>query len=297
MKFSRMIAAAGALAITLAGCAGSLSPSADQSLRVMSFNIRLDLASDGANAWPHRKNAVANLIRTQNPHIIGLQEALPSQLEDLDALLPGYERFGTGRDADLRGEHTAIYFRTDRLELEGHQTFWLSENPETPGSKGWDAAYERIATWGRFRDRLTGTPFIHFNTHLDHLGQVARRESARLIVRRLENIGDGLPVIVTGDFNDVTSSESNRIVARAGYLDALDVSKCPHEGPDSTWNGFEAIRPGRRIDFIFVRGQISVLRHAILPESSSGRFPSDHLPVMADLAIGPLHERARPACP
>lgn len=295
MNVRRTIAIAALVALALSACAVVDSRTPEATLRVMSYNIRLDLASDGANAWPHRREAVANLIRLREPHVIGLQEALPSQLEDLDVLLPGYQRFGSGRNADLLGEHTAIYYRADRLELQEHATFWLSETPDVPGSRGWDAAYERIATWGRFRDRATGTEFVHFNTHFDHVGMVARRESARLIVRTLDEIRAGLPVVITGDFNDIPTSESNRIIEEAGYADAHGRSVCPPQGPDSTWNGFTAIEPGRRIDFIFVRGEVSVLRHAILPDRPGGRFPSDHLPVVAEVVIG-ADARTAPQC-
>ena len=252
----------------------------------MTFNIRLNLASDGPNAWPHRKEAVASMIRFHDADLVGLQEALPEQLEDLDALLPGYGRFGVGRAADLRGEFSAILYRKDRLEILEQDTFWLSETPEVAGSKGWDAAYERIATWGRVRDRLSGQTFFHFNTHLDHIGQQARREGARLLASRMERIAAGHPLILTGDFNDLAASESNRIILASGFADAFDVTRCPHHGPTATWNGFKAIETGRRIDFIFVRGAIAVLQHAILSDTFDGRFPSDHLPVVADLKIG-----------
>jgi endonuclease/exonuclease/phosphatase family metal-dependent hydrolase len=255
-------------------------------MRVMTFNIRLNLASDGANAWPHRKEAVASMIRFHGADLIGVQEALPDQLRDLDDLLPEFGRFGLGRSAERSGEHSAILYRKDRFEVLANDTFWLSENPQVPGVKGWDAAYERIVTWGRIRDRKTGSAFFHFNTHLDHIGQQARRESAHLIIRKIEEIAGGAaPVIVTGDFNDVPGSEAYRIVTAAGLRDAMSVSRAPHHGPTSTWNAFQSIEPGRRIDFVFVRGAVDILQHGILSDTFDGRFPSDHLPVVADLVI------------
>lgn len=279
------------LVLLLCGCASQRATQTDRSVcptsvRVMTFNIRLNLASDGPNAWPHRKDAVASMIRFHDADLIGLQEALPEQLRDLDALLPDYARFGVGRAADLLGEHSAVLYRRSRFEVLGQDTFWLSETPDVRGSKGWDAAYERIATWGRLRDRRTGSIFFHFNTHLDHVGRIARREGARLLVERIERLAAGHSVVFTGDFNDVPQSEPHRIITAAGLEDAFGVSRVPHHGPTSTWNAFKAIEPGRRIDFIFVRGTIDVHRHAILSDTiDGGRFPSDHLPVVADISI------------
>ncbi len=273
------------LAVLLGGCASHRTDVAP--LRVMTFNIRLNLASDGPNAWPHRKEAVASMIRFHDADLVGLQEALPEQLEDLDALLPGYGRFGVGRATDLRGEASAVLYRKSRLEVLEQDTFWLCETPEVPGSKGWDAAYERIATWGRVRDRLSGVTFFHFNTHLDHIGKQARREGARLLADRMKQITQ--PLILTGDFNDLAASESNRIIIGSGFTDAFDATRSPHHGPTATWNGFKATEAGRRIDFIFVRGPIAVLRHAILSDTYDGGFVSDHFPVVADLQIGAIH--------
>jgi endonuclease/exonuclease/phosphatase family metal-dependent hydrolase len=247
----------------------------------MTYNIRLNLASDGPNAWPHRKESVASLIRFHGADLVGLQEALPEQLRDLAELLPEFGQFGSGRDADFRGEASAILYRKSRFEVVQEETFWLSESG-APGSKGWDAAYPRVVTWGRMRDRTTGRTFVHFNTHFDHVGKVARRESARLLAARL--VSD--PLIVTGDFNDVAESEAYATLIAAGLRDTFAITRTPHHGPTSTWNAFKAIEPARRIDFIFVRGDLEVLRHGTLAEIlEDGRFPSDHLPVFAELSF------------
>lgn len=274
-----------AAGLLISGCA-THQPLQPASLRVMSFNIRLNLASDGPNAWPHRSDEVASMIRLHGADLVGLQEARPDQLRDLESLLPEYGRFGVGRDADLGGEHSAILYRSSRIEVLAHDTFWLSETPETPGSKGWDAAYERIVTWGRLRDRRSGDVFFHFNTHFDHVGLEARRESARMVTESIERIASDFPVVLTGDFNDTPGSEPLSVITTAGLADALDASRCPHHGPTSSWNGFVEIEPQRRIDFILVSGRVAVLQHAILSDTFDGRFPSDHLPVIADLMIG-----------
>lgn len=261
-------------------------------LRIMSFNIRLDLASDGPNAWPHRRDWVASLIRFHAPDAIGVQEALAHMLADLDARLPGFARVGVGRaDGREGGEFSAILYRTDRLDMLENGTFWLSPTPEVAGSKGWDAAIERVATWARFQDRATGCTHVHVNTHFDHIGEQARQESARLIRRRLDSLARGLPVLVTGDLNADPQSVAYRVFtvdtidASPPLRDAFEVSEAGHYGPTSTWTAFKAIEPGRRIDYILVSGRIPVRTHGILSDSWDGRFPSDHLPVLA--SIGP----------
>jgi endonuclease/exonuclease/phosphatase family metal-dependent hydrolase len=291
-----------AVAFALGGCRtsmpeGGVAPperTPASPLRVMTFNLRLDVASDGPNAWPHRRDWVAGLIRFHAPDALGVQEALAHMLTDLDARLPGFARVGVGRaDGRAGGEFSAILYRTDRLELLDSGTFWLSPTPEVPGSKGWDAAIERIATWARFRDRRTGCTHVHLNTHFDHIGEQARQESARLIRRRLGSIAGILPVIVTGDLNADPQSVPYRIFIRdtianasAPLRDAFAVSRDGHYGPTSTWNAFRAIEPGRRIDYVLVSTPIPVLSHGILPDSWDGRFPSDHLPVLAVLGRG-----------
>ena len=254
----------------------------------MTFNVRYDTPNDSGNAWPHRKDWVASLIRFHAPDVVGVQEALMHMLTDLDVRLPDFARVGVGRaDGRSRGEFSAILYRKSRLELLDSGTFWLSPTPEVAGSKGWDTAIERIATWTRFRDRQTGCRHLHLNTHFDHVGEQARRESARLIRRRIIGLAAGLPVIVTGDLNAVPSSEPYRILTRdtidntPPLLDAMIASREGHYGPTSTWTAFRAIEPGRRIDYVLVSPDVRVVKHAILPDSWDGRFPSDHLPVIA----------------
>jgi endonuclease/exonuclease/phosphatase family metal-dependent hydrolase len=235
------------------------------------------------------------LIRFHEVDAVGVQEALLHQLADLEQRLPGFGRVGVGRaDGREAGEYSAILYRTARLQLLESATFWLSPTPEIPGSKGWDTAIERIATWARFRDRETGCELVHLNTHFDHIGEEARRESARLIRRRLRRIANGLPVVVTGDLNAVPTSVPYRILtsdtlpdAIRPLVDAFRVSEQPHYGPISTWTAFRAIEPDRRIDYVLVSSDVRVERHGILPDSWDGRFPSDHLPVLASV---------RPAC-
>ena len=263
-------------------------------LRVMTFNLRYDTPSDGPNAWPNRRDWVAALVRFHAPDALGVQEALAHMLADLDARLPGFARVGVGRaDGREGGEFSAILYRTDRLKLLDSGTFWLSPTPEVAGSKGWDAAIERVATWARFRDRRTGCRHLHLNTHFDHVGEQARQESARLIRRRLAALAGGDPVVMTGDLNADPTSAPYRILTRdtidgaIGPLrDAYVASRDGHYGPTSTWTEFRAIEPGRRIDYVLVSPAVTVLMHGILPDSWDNRFPSDHLPVLAAIDVG-----------
>jgi endonuclease/exonuclease/phosphatase family metal-dependent hydrolase len=264
-------------------------------LRVMSFNLRYDNAGDGPNAWPLRKAWVAQLIRFHDADAIGVQEALSGMLADLDTLLPEYARVGVGRsDGKMSGEFSAILYKRDRLDVLESQTFWLSPTPEVPGSKGWDAALERIATWGRFRDRATGCVYVHLNTHFDHKGEHARQESARLIRERLAIIdAAGLPLVMTGDLNSNPTSVGYRILthdtipgAIAPLMDAMKASREGHYGPTSSFTGFRAIRPdGNKIDYVFVSPVVEVGKHGILPDNWDNRFPSDHQPVLATVTI------------
>lgn len=282
---------------------------AEPDLTVMSFNIRYNNPGDGEDAWPHRADGVAALIARHEADIVGLQEALPGQLSDLEERLSGYSWLGTSRGGDgSEDEFSAVLYRTAAVQPAAHGTFWLSDTPEEPASTGWDAALPRIATWARFRvtsddvDEGTTPPteFMHLNTHFDHRGEEARIQSARLIRRWLTENASDLPVIVTGDFNALPDSEPIAAMTDRGdgirLQDALNVSAFPHEGPLSTWNGFDEIVADRRIDFVFVNEDVQVLRHAILDDrldaptdspTGEGRFPSDHLPVLAEIAFRP----------
>ena len=280
------------LGVTAAGGAAPAPGDADgETLRVMTFNIRYDNPADGEDAWPNRRAKVASMIRFHGADVVGLQEALRTQIADLEAALPQFGWFGSGRSAERDGEHCAVLYRRDRLEVLAESTFWLSATPEVAGSQGWDAALPRIVSWAKLKDRRTGAVFHLFNTHFDHRGEVARRESARLLLRKVTEIaGPDGPVVVTGDFNTTPDAEPYRILtggdATPGPLvDALSASSFPHHGPTTSWNGFKSIEPGRRIDFILVRPPVGVGQHGILSDTFDGRFPSDHLPVLAEVSV------------
>ena len=255
-------------------------------LRVMSYNIRYDNPDDGPHAWEHRKGKVTNLIRFYQADLIGLQEVLYEQLTYLDGQLDRYDRIGVGRDdGKQQGEYSPIFYATDKLAVVDSGTFWLSETPGRP-SVGWDASLERIATWGQFRVRATGDTIFFFNTHFDHRGEQARRQSARLLLRRITEQAKDQPVVVTGDFNSSPESVPYRLLtADQNLRDALVVSNTPSVGPHQSFSGFEVVDslPGERIDYVLVSDEIEVHRHAIIASFDDGAFPSDHLPVVADV--------------
>jgi endonuclease/exonuclease/phosphatase family metal-dependent hydrolase len=262
-----------------------------QSLNVMTFNIRLNTSADSLNAWPYRKDKAASQVLFHDVNILGVQEALYDQMMDLQQRLTAFKYVGGGRDdGKQKGEFSAIFYDTTRLQLLQTQTFWLSEQPTVPGSKGWDAAITRIVTWARFKDRKTKKEFFAFNTHFDHMGKIARRESAKLLLKKIKEIAGNHPVVVTGDFNSKPSDEPIQIIVDDQNPDKLTDTKkiClkPHYGPDGTFNGFQSKElDNKPIDYIFIKNGFKVLKHATLSQTWEGRFSSDHFPVFAIIEL------------
>ncbi|OAV44935.1 glycerophosphodiester phosphodiesterase family protein [Lewinella sp. 4G2] len=262
--------------------------SGDQALRVMTYNIRLDVASDGDNAWPKRKEFLANQIEFHAPDVIGTQEGTPGQIDWLDGRLTDYARIGEGREGGHRGEYSAIYYNRHRLAPVESGTFWLSETPEKV-STGWDAALPRIVTWGQFSDRRGGGDFFVFNTHFDHRGERARNESADLILSMIDSLNKNeLPYVVMGDLNLTPETEPiGRLTAR--LTDAFEAAPI-RLGPAGTFTGFKHDQPAtRRIDYILVDPSIEVANFATLTDAVEGRYPSDHFAL-----VSTLHLRPRP---
>lgn len=252
----------------------------EATLTLATWNVRLDVAVDGANAWPHRKEMVRDLIRYHGFDVFATQEALPHQVDYL-AGMQEYAHVGAGRDDGKRaGEHAAIFFRRARFELLRSGDFWLSETPGRP-SKGWDAkCCNRIVSWAELRDKVSGVRFVFFSAHFDHEGMVARRESAKLVLAKVREIAGDLPVVVAGDFNSTPDTEQIATM-RSALRDAWQVSTMPPYGPAGTFNGFRIDHPlDSRIDYLFVSPHVAVLSYAALTDSRHGRFPSDHLPVV-----------------
>ncbi len=269
----------------------NMADGAAQSLNVMSFNIRLNTASDSLNAWPYRKDKVASQILFHDVHLLGVQEALHDQMMDLQARLPQFKYTGGGRDdGKEKGEYSALFYDSTRLQLLKTGMFWLSETPDIPGSKSWDAAITRMVTWARFRDRRTKKVFYAFNTHFDHVGQVARRESARIIQRKVQELAGNTPAIITGDFNARPSDEPIQVILDPNeplrLKDAKALSETGHYGPTGTFNAFRNKETNDEpIDYIFLRGNWKVKKHATISQTWGGRFASDHFAVMAVLSL------------
>ncbi len=258
----------------------------DAPLSVMSYNIRLDTDSDGENAWPKRRDFLVSQVRYHAPDLMGTQEVLPRQLDWLKTQLTDYTALGVGREGGNQGEYSALFYRSDRLELQDGGTFWLSTKPEEI-SVGWDAALPRICTYGRFRDLRTGADFLAFNTHFDHVGELARRESARLLLRKIDSLNTGkLPVVLTGDLNLTPDTEPIALFTES-LIDAYTAAPI-RLGPEGTFTGFNYGEPAdRRIDYILVSPGVRVDKFATLTDAVNRRYPSDHFAVVASLHLRP----------
>ena len=248
---------------------------------IVSYNIRYDNNWDIENSWEIRRNNIIQMLIKYYPSIIGIQEGLLNQVQYIDSSLINYDFVGVGRDdGKNKGEFCAIYFDTTRYVLLKNSTFWLSETPDTI-SVGWDAALERICTYGLFKDRITKKEFWVFNTHFDHMGSIAREKSSRLILKRIKKINrQSLPVILMGDFNSIPNSPPVKEIITE-LSDALQISKQKLHGPRGTFNGFNEDLPiEKRIDYIFTK-KLKVLSYRHINDRlDNNRHISDHLPVM-----------------
>ena len=275
----RLIYLLAAVAFTACGSATSLS--------VMTFNMRYDNPEDGADNWRFRRERIAGVIKAQEVDVLGTQELLSNQFNDLSGLLTGYQGVGVGRlDGAESGEYCAVFFRKDRFTLLDSGTFWLSETPEVVGSLGWDGACERIATWVVLRDR-DGRELFFIDTHLDHVGQVARDEGVSLLMKRIETLSGGRPVILTGDFNSEPGSSVVAHVQKDGVLHDAKAIAAQRSGTDWSFSDFGQIPEAERplLDYIFVSGDIEAVRYEVLPDTFDGGYVSDHAPVMAVVKI------------
>lgn len=269
----------------------SLTAQNKSDLNVMTFNIRYDNPGDGTNQWKYRRDYAADLVKFYAPDIFGSQEVLHNQLTDLTSRLPQYDYIGVGReDGKTKGEYAPVFYRKDRLELLDSGNFWLAEDMNAIGKKGWDAACERVATWGLFRDKRSGKEFLFLNTHLDHMGEVARREGALLVLEQVEKLAPSHPAIVTGDFNAAAYDEPIRILVNPEDSRHLTDSRnmaALRYGPEGSWHDFGRVPLEKMdvIDYIFIKGNIEVQRHGILSEQKGALYPSDHYPVFATIVL------------
>jgi len=269
-------------ALFLLGAATTLSA---QTLKLATYNIRYDNKNDTANAWSKRVPYLTKLIRFQDFDVFGTQEVLYNQLQDMAGQLPGYAHVGVGRDDGKQaGEFSTIFYKKDKFALLTQGTFWLSPTSTTP-SKGWDAALPRICSWAQLRDKSTGFTFYFFNTHFDHVGKEARRESAKLILAKVKEMAGSTPAILTGDFNIDQRNESYTILSTSGTLkDAYQTAPLVY-APNGTFNGFDPMRKtDARIDHIFLSPAFTATRYGILTDTyGGGKTPSDHYPVAVEV--------------
>lgn len=257
-------------------------PAVARDLRVMSFNVRLPLDSDGANRWEARRDLFIATVASADPDIFGTQELHQRQGNDIVRGLPHYNWFGRDRRGGHRDEHMGIFYRRDRLTLIEQGDFWLSDTPDTPASISWGHPLPRMVTWGRFTD-AKGRRFVLLDTHFPYRAEdeAARKKAATLIARRLDRIAKGDPIVLTGDFNTIPDSTAHRVLTES-LIDARLVATKPI-GPEATFHDFTGT-PDRRIDWILVRG-FRVDSFATDTDHDGRRYPSDHFPVTADLSF------------
>ncbi len=259
--------------------------SKSQTLITGTFNLRYDNPRDTGNLWAARAPICAALIRFHGFDILGTQEGLKNQLDDLQRELPEYAYYGIGRDDGKdKGEHSAIFIRKDRFKVLEQGNFWLSETPEKPGP-GWDANLNRICSWLKLEDKKLRKTFYVFNVHYDHQGVQARMESSKLMLKQIKAISGDRDVIFTGDFNGNHQSQWYQALNNSGVLkDALFQSDHPYRNSGS-FNSFQLNNPSKDvIDHIFISPRFKVKRYGILTDTYHGKYPSDHYPVLAELS-------------
>lgn len=247
-------------------------------LTLMSFNVRYATADDGADSWVFRRGLVFEAVNRRNPDVLGVQEALATQVDELLVNLPGYSCVGVGRDDGKRaGEFSAVFYRRSRLSVVDSGTFWLSDTPDVPGSKSWGNTVVRICTWAKFRDK-DGAEFTVYNTHFDHESQPSREKSAELLLKRVAG-----RAIVMGDFNAGEDNPAVKALLQGGLTDTYQEQQTAR----GTFTGFDTkATTGPKIDYIFTRGAWNVRAAGIDRISFDGRLPSDHFPVWAVVELG-----------
>ena len=287
----KTFAALAVVATLLAGGLAAAQQATSEPLHVMSFNIRYGTAKDGDNHWSLRREQLFDLLRERDADLVGLQEALAFQIDEIEAAVPGYAAIGVGRDDAARaGEFSAILYRKSRFRVADAGTFWFSDTPEVPASKSWGNNITRICTWARFVDR-SGRAFYHFNLHLDHESQPSRERSVALLRQRIDaRAFPADPVVVTGDFNAGERNPALAALVAKGdtappFVDTYRVLH-PAETVVGTFTGFKiGNTAGEKIDYVLVQPGAEVMSAEIIRASRNDRYPSDHFPVAATVVL------------
>jgi endonuclease/exonuclease/phosphatase family metal-dependent hydrolase len=266
-----------------------IGPARGDSLHVMSFNLRF-ASNTEPNSWAVRRPVMKELLRREQPTLLGTQEGLYGQLKDIQADLPAYyDWIGMGRAGGSRDEFMAIYYDTRRLDPLEFDHYWLSDTPEVIGSKSWGNTVIRMVTWVRFADLRTGKEFVAVNTHFDHQSENSRQRSAELVRDRTNALAPGLPVVLTGDFNAAAEKTPTYDILMTGatLTDSWPAAAERRTPLYATFHGYRPLIPeGDRIDWILTKGEVAIRAAGINTFSRNGQFPSDHLPVQALVEIG-----------
>jgi len=258
-------------------------------IKVITFNIRYDNPRDSINAWPNRKEIIISFLKEEKPDLFGLQEALWHQYAAIDSALTGYISVGVGRDdGQKKGEMNPLFVNAGRFEVVRGSTFWLSETPDVPGSKGWGASLPRIVTWVELKEKGNGQKLFYFNTHFAHDSDSARVMSAGILLKEVGKIAGDSRFVITGDFNMSPDSRAYAILTEAGknnplILDSYKISETPPAGPVPTFNGWSDTPRGNRIDYVFVKNGMKVKSISTVVRKKGPVFISDHWPVVAEV--------------
>ncbi|HPC99265.1 MAG TPA: endonuclease/exonuclease/phosphatase family protein [Bacteroidia bacterium] len=267
------------------------SCSGDDTIKVITFNIRYDNPRDSINAWPNRKDLLIKFLQEEKPDLFGLQEALWHQYAAIDSAMKGYSSAGAGRDdGQKKGEMNPLFVNNERFEIVLGNTFWLSETPGVPGTKGWGASLPRIVTWVELKEKDTGRKLFYFNTHFAHDSDSARVMSAGILLNEVKKIAGNSRFVITGDFNMTPDSRAYSILTGPGpeaplIADSYKISETPPEGPVGTFNGWSDNPRSNRIDYIFVRSGMKVKSISTIVRKQGEIFISDHWPVAGEIYL------------
>jgi endonuclease/exonuclease/phosphatase family metal-dependent hydrolase len=276
------------LVLFLCGCSNNIRKDA---IKVITLNIRYDNPDDSLNGWSDRAAMVCSFLKNENPDILGMQEVLLNQYEVFDSVLKEYASVGVGRsDGAKGGEMNPVFYRKERFDMTRTKTFWLSETPEIAGSLAWGSGLPRIVTWMELVDKKTHEHLFFFNTHFAHDSDSARIMSSKLLLTKVDSIAAGFPFIVTGDFNQLSTSKGYEILTGPAesiplLRDTYVVSDKNPEGPAYTFNGFSDKQGSGRIDYIFVKDGMKVLNHSTIVKKERSIYISDHWPVEAVISL------------